>query len=683
MDSVIVNVCNYINEKYLSLESASHSDEIQYSIEQVLSFGKALEKAFNNNFEGIDFDEVNIFNDSLVLDYNFSPSKLISYARLIQYDPESEIAQYRAAKEEIKNLISINKLTLRSLRKQLDESQNSLEKDKLKSILKIFKQGYGAKIKLSGNIKIEDFNYIKQLLDEMGLEISDKIEFIRELDNAIHEYKFKFGRLSAAIEKDNKKQEFEKITTNKDKETKNYNNVVKIADYKYKRIFKVIENLKNIYNGELDNPPIDENTPFDKNRIKLYYSQNNDGTIYYDFNIVLYDLINYINPNTLEKKVKEGKLSPKDLDYIRNNIYKDIINKYKSSDLFDKEEPTEDQEEIIKVEPEEIIKAEPEYINEKVKYLDEKEKEVVETAKIISYEFGLNNAKLSQYHDSYLERCLYDMNFDSPYDKEILEFEIYYQRRFKNSLENYENTYNELLRNREFAGDEYLEFLENDKEELLEAANKLINKYELIKENSEETEEILSDDVNNIILFYSKYTNGKTEIPKDFDEIKRTGQIKQAQIEDAMSIMRRLINVKFGPNIKKVKKEKYPRLKQVEIFRYRKNDVRFIYIPIYINEYNAKILKEKFDLNTDNFKIFLTTGVIYKKGNNAVYDIVLRRMNADRGIDENDVDSLLWIKNIFINDFTENTKQIAFDLIENSLSIRNTVIKGGEQLGTY
>ena len=696
MYTSVFDVCEYLNNRYLDLERSFPTEDLQTEIDKLSMFVSRLKEAYKTSFEGMDIKNDELFTSNDVSEqFGLAPAKLISYALMIQFDPEAPMAQYKQAHEDIKELIFNINLELRDKRKQLNESKNSIEKENLERILKIFKNGDGAQIKLSGNVSLEDYDYIIELLSESNIPLDVINEFLSELNDAIADYKFKYEKLSAVIEKDSRKEEFEKLAggslndINPEDAARLLSGLpTKTPDYNYKRIYRVLDYLERNYSPITDNPPINEKTPYDSDRTRLYYTINSDGSTTYNRSVILYDLLHFINPKTLNERFLKGELKSNEFNDIKNVIYKDIISKLKEEMRKEmvEEVPEPPTPEKIQEAFEEMAREqelEPEYINENIKELDEEQSAKVDYAKVIVHDIKKEFAFITQYPVGYLRECLNsDESNVNQYDKSILSLAVDYIPKFEEMLKKYEKTYFELKTNKEFSGPEYLEFLENDTDDLLTAATKLIRRFEEYKSEKEIEVEEFSPDINNIIMLYHVYPTGETPIPDDIDTAVAKGAVTKEFIYDGLGRMEYMSTIVNGKHVTKIKTGKH-NLDDIRVYKYRQGAMRYIYTNITIDDSNKEVIKEKYGLQTDNLRLLLVPYIFYKHGNKEEYEVALSRIESIKGIDENQVGSILWIKSIFGNKFTEETMKIAFELIDNSLAIKNSIVKGGGNLGSY
>ncbi len=698
MATSIYEVCEYLNNKYLKLEKSLPTEDLSNSINKLAEISREIREAYKSNFVGINLDETQMFKNAIsLLEYDALPAKITTNAKLIQYKPDGTLSQFKNAHEEIKDLITSLNMRIRKYRNELETLQNSEEKEKLERILRIFKNGEREDIKLSGNITKEDYLYLVELLSQAlgdaSLPLEVVTDFLKDLNDSIAEFKFKQEKLNAVIEKKTRKAEFEKLTGGNlheitpeatDKLLKGIS-PKKTPEYNYKKIYRLIDKLKTFYDGVLENPTIDETTPYDKYRIKKYYSIDSNGQPVFDLNIVLYDLINYINPSVIEEKYKNGKLKPRELDYIRSTLYKEIIRRCINlipEDVFEETPEVPTVEEISQVfEKPQVV--EPEYVNTELKPLDEESQAKVDYVRTIIHELHQRDEfkALSKYPSSFLAQ-IYKYNLTGyDLDPKALEIETQLIPQFNDSLKRYEETYEEIRTDKDFAVG-FMDVLEGEQDQLINVVNKFINKYEMFIIEKEENIEEFSPNINNIILLYYQYSTGETPILDDVQKIVTTGQVGEDLIGDGLRRLEYISTITNGPNVKKISGTKH-NLDDLRVYRYRQGDLRYLYLDINLDDDNKKVIKEKYGLTTDSIRLLLVPALFYKKGDNGLYDIYLTRIEKLKGIDENQVDSILWIKKIFGNKFTKETEKIAFELIDGNIAIRNEIGKGGDELGSY
>ena len=120
-------------------------------------------------------------------------------------------------------------------------------------------------------------------------------------------------------------------------------------------------------------------------------------------------------------------------------------------------------------------------------------------------------------------------------------------------------------------------------------------------------------------------------------------------------------------NVSKVKTNLFP----YKIYRYRRGDIRFVYIDVMIGEENRKELALEYGITPEELRLLLVPTIFYKRGKKTEYDEALSKIYSIKGIDGNDTGSIEWIRKLFREKFTDKTRKIAYDLIEKSENIKN------------
>lgn len=700
MDAYVYIICNYLNNKYLETQKTVDIDAIKEELESLRTAYRLLNDAYKDHFNGINLETTDFFKSVIFESLtDLSEDRLRSDALLINFRPNSELSQYKNAHDDIKGYLSALRYEIKECKNKITELEHSQANEKFEKILKIFKSGEGAQIKVSGNINREEYEYLIELLEESTLPLETINNFLFELNDAIAAFKLKVNKLNAVIEREARKEELKNLTQPglhklQPEATASLlrgETPKKVPEYNNKRIFKLIENLKSMYSGVVENPTITSETPFNKTRTRLYYTPDAEGKLNFDLNIALYDLINFINPTIIDERFAKGEIKPIELDFIRNKLYKEILKRYETlvpgTSL---EEPEEEEEQPVIPTAEKILESleqkeeeKPAYRNEKVKPLSDEEKAKIEYAKKVVHELRQSFKDMLKYPRELLRQCFENNDTNGyDFDLEMLSLELESIPSFENKLVSYRQLYNELLTDPALDDEDYLDILAEEQDDLSKAASYLIDKFEIYQMDKEEEIEEFSPNINNIVVLYSAYSTGETPITQDVQDIKATGQVDENLIYDGLGRLEFINTITNGPNVKKIAGTKH-NLDELKIYRYRQGSLRYLYLDITLEDSNKEVIKEKYGLTTDNLRLLLVPYIFYKRGDNKAYDVGLSRVESIKGIDENQVDSILWIKKIFGNKFTEESKKIAFEIIDSSIAIRNSISKGDDGFGSY
>ena len=718
----IDDVIYYLDEY---VEKAKKSEEVEKLNEHIALLRKAkneIEEAFKTKFANIDKSDYKFFVDRISLIKDVDPEYediLKQVVRCLATNFDMEIRSIEIEKEKLRNVVKEFEQTISMYHRRvatLKESQN-LELANL--IQRVVLRKVNGEYRLSGNITKEEYNSIIGLLDKLNIPIEDRIEFIRELNDAIANFKYRKEQLISKIEEENNTTKLDMLRGKSKTEPTVYSPKRGMADYNYKRINRVIKSLQDDYKEELENGytsnVITKDTPITRDRLRLYYIGD---TKEFDFKLVLYDLLNFINPANLEEMYNSNQINGEQLDIIRSIIYKKIIDKHEQmikkktmqqlstpakSELTEEEMLKQATQQVIPettpvstpvpvqpVKPTELpeqpkvpgVEAKP-YENEKVQYLTPEETELIEDAleKANKYEYDFRQStKLS---DNVIKSCM-DEHLADYYKVEYQTILIILKETpaLKANYDEYVRFYKQIKYDKSLSDDENLVLLDEVKADLLADAQALIDRMETyiieIIDTPPENELVELDDFQNNIIVLAQDIRDKSSILfEDCQEIQATGQIKISLVGDGFKKLENIDTIHpRTPLLESAKCKAKWIEKEYNPYRCRLGDLRYVYININICEENLKELQEAYEIQSKNLRLLYIPMVAYKKSDETVYALAENRIKNTCGDSADEINTIEWIKGIFNRPFTEETRQIAFDLINNSQKIIEKVKVG-------
>ena len=640
------------------------------SIEQLKQIKDSEEFLNLLSIIGLIIDDEKAYATTLLKNIFLLHSKFNEYTN--KYDLEDEEPQYINANTEFQRIDSMFYEIIKNLTIELDDIQKSDDFKVGELIERILKNDEDG-ITLNGNLTAEELDLIISILDNSDLSIDDKNDFMADLIPEMVQYKKKKDVLDAKITTDKLKNSLNTLTHRKQpviEPLKKRN-----AEFDYDRIKKAIENLQKKYPGVVDYSPIDENTPFDKVRIKLYNTVDKG----INYNLVLYDLQNFINPERVESLWEEDKISPRELDAIRNIIYKWIINKVKLLDIIipsqyaEQEEITEENSIESIQEAEQLIieteykppKDEPEeYVNKSIKYLTDEEKERVENALTFADQFTRDfeekypPTKISK--EELMSFLLAGNTYSYNIDLSLIKLYLVTIPDLKKTYDSYESIYEELRTSQELEECEII--LTDEYKKLMKLVDDVLPRIEVFGDDVKEEKNIAA----NILLIDQDYPDKKSKVSKDALAIKKTGQYDGEFVESGLQTLKNRpyteaigVDHKYKVVNKHLADAYNPRV-------YKQSSVIYAYIVIYVCDENIKELKERYKIENNDIRLLYIPTVFYSGSSNDGFANGEKRMSSN-------IDTIEWYKKLFKNPFDEETRRIAFDLLDRSLEIEKAI----------
>lgn len=718
LDTVISEVRKYV-------DGVVKESEIEKSNQQIASLRegkKFLDNAINTKFQYLTENEINLFIDTVSMLRELSQKEkdeLYQFYFLLLSNYDSSLETFELARNAIKGYQKEFERTISVLHKQVNLIKANQNLELIDIINKVFKKNDNGSLRLSGNITPEEYDKLITLLENLQISLDERLQFIRELNDCIASFKFTREQLISKIDEEEKEKDLE-ILTGKSKKSVRLQERRTAPEYNTKRIKNVIEKLSEIYKDELEDglivTYIDENTPFDRYRDKLY---NKPGTKEIDFRIVLYDLLHFIDPDVVQEKYETGQISGEELDNIRNITYIKIVNAFKaneknliidklavkvisqspkvkeSNELFDGKDKPNKEEEVIEELPEQIpvqpikpvelpgqVKKEEEkktYINPNVKYLSKEETKLLEDVKEKGKNYIYEFKQKYKYSQSIYRLCL-DKETAEHYglDSEMVRLVISEIPKLIEDYDAYIVFYKQILHDESLSAHENIELLDDYKEDLINLAHDIQDMMETyIIDSPTDNITYFNQSTNNILILCQDITDDTSVIFDDVQEVIRTGQVSLDYIYDGFKKLEVIDTIHpKSPTLRSVKTDKWIE-NLYNPYRFRDGDLRYVYINITICDENLKELQEAYGINNNNIRLLYVPIIIYMRGNKDSYADATIRIKNICGTSPQDINSIEWVKEIFAKPFTEETRQLAFELINRSQK-KMDKIKDGE-----
>ena len=249
----------------------------------------------------------------------------------------------------------------------------------------------------------------------------------------------------------------------------------------------------------------------------------------------------------------------------------------------------------------------------------------------------------------------------------------------KDDFKEYNRFYRQITVGKDKAAREDIELLDEFKDGLIQNADELVEKLETYLIPEPEPEENVYDaDANNIIIVPFSSDDKTSILIEDVKKILKTGQIDLDVLYDRFKRMHHLDTLHpKSPTLESCKCADKWIERTYNPYRYREGDLRYVYVNINVCDENLEELKEAYGIANDNIRLLYIPTVIYKRGDRSGYTEAEQRIKKICGYQNKNIDTIEWVKSIFNKPFTDETRQIAFELINYSNTLIEK-IKAGE-----
>ncbi len=684
------HVIKYLIEYIEKAKKSAELDKINSQIELVRKYKNDIDELINEKFNvQLENDDNDYFADyyierfTLFKEYTKDEIKFLKRdIFMLHTNFDSELIEFKKAREEILSIQRDFSEKLSELHKYAKTISNVADTDLVALLGRIIKKIDDTEYKISGNVNSEEYEMITSLLNKSGdLLIEDKIAFIRELNDAIVDFKYRKEKIDKEMPKLEEDEETEIVKASENR-TESFGK--KMGTYDYSRIKRSKAKLMQSFTGNPSEIRIFADTPYDwRTRSRIYKPIDAKD---YDYETILYDLNNFIDPDKLDEMYDSQKISRDVLDTIRNRIYREIIqivdrtylqNRTLSEKNIEKDSVEEKEEKPIVIPEtsnvEEIVSTPTDYVvNGEMTH--EEAKRVLE-AITMADEYSKEFYQIYKYDKVLFESCLaYKTTEGYDFSLEMVELVIKTIPDMKKKFNDYKTYYDYVKKTNE---EEAKELFLDTKESLLASVSKVLNAIEtmtLIEE--EKVEPATLNNSKNFVLIYQDPLVGSKLLQQDIEEITKGGGVTRKQIYDGFEALKFLDTISpTEDSCNKIKPTTTAHAKLTKKYnprRHRHSDIRYSFINIYLCDENKEFLMKYYGETDSQIRLLFVPTIFYKRGEVEGYVEALKRIDDISG-DENKLGSIEWIKGIFGNPFTKETREMAIKLLDSSTGFINSI----------